>query len=664
MPGLEGTSLGRYRLKHRLAKGGMAEVYLAFDDRMHRDVAIKVVGSNNAEYTARFVREAQAMGKLHHDHILPAYDYGEQGSWNYLVMPYVAHGTLKDLLAKGSLSLEHAGELLQQIANGLQYAHQQGLLHRDIKPSNILLRDDHFAYLCDFGLARAQEGGSDLTQTGTLLGTPEYMAPELAEGPATVSSDVYALAVVLYSMVTGRVPFQGDTAISIFWKQLREYPVPPSRFNPAIPKAVDQVLMRALEKDPTLRYPTALALSQAFQAAISELETMPDLYETEVIKDKPELPARPAQPVGSLAQPEAPRQKPVQLETSARSGVQTPPPKPIQPPPPSAPTSFPIQGFDQTTDVMRQQADSPTVLSPRPRRLSYGRRVRLGIVIGLIFLFAVSGVLALLTISASQQNAANATATTRAGATNASTNNQTQQALGTQSAFATATAKVHGTATAVVATATAVSVNATAQAQATQTAADENAAAITSTTPIASDPLTQEDGNNWPNDGLTCGFTNNVYNAFAFGSNVLQSCISNKLRFGDAAIQVNTTLISGNNAGLVFRATADGNQLYDFEITSDGHFFLGYFHNNNNGNNNYTFLIPETANSAIQKKGNSNTLLVIAKGNDLQLFVNGKIVGEVHDNNLAIGNLGVVVSDNKSGNSTQAVFDSLNVYHV
>src|SRR5215469_3929577 len=156
MPGLEGTSLGRYRLKRRLGKGGMAEVYLAIDERIQREVAIKVVGSSNAEFAERFSREARAMGKLHHDHILPAYDYGEQEPWNYLVMPYVAHGTLKDLLEKGPLSLEHAGELLQQIASGLQYAHQQGLLHRDIKPSNILLRDDHYAYLSDFGLAREQ----------------------------------------------------------------------------------------------------------------------------------------------------------------------------------------------------------------------------------------------------------------------------------------------------------------------------------------------------------------------------------------------------------------------------------------------------------------------------------------------------------------------------
>src|SRR5579883_197681 len=150
MPGLEGISLGRYRLKRRLGRGGMAEVYLATDERIQREVAIKIVSSSHTEFAERFSREAQAMGNLHHEHILPAYDYGEQEPWHYLVMPYVEHGTLSDLLEGGPLNLAHAGELLQQIASGLHYAHQRGLIHRDIKPSNVLLRDDHYAYLADF----------------------------------------------------------------------------------------------------------------------------------------------------------------------------------------------------------------------------------------------------------------------------------------------------------------------------------------------------------------------------------------------------------------------------------------------------------------------------------------------------------------------------------
>ncbi|MGH2481044.1 MAG: serine/threonine protein kinase, partial [Ktedonobacteraceae bacterium] len=163
MPGLEGIALGRYHLQRRLGRGGMAEVYLANDERMHREVAIKVVSTSHAEFAERFARETEAMGNLHHDHILPAYDYGEQGPWHYLVMPYMKYGTLSEQLKQGPLSLERAGELLQQIASGLQYAHRHGLVHRDIKPSNILLRDKHYIYLADFGLTRMLESGHDLT---------------------------------------------------------------------------------------------------------------------------------------------------------------------------------------------------------------------------------------------------------------------------------------------------------------------------------------------------------------------------------------------------------------------------------------------------------------------------------------------------------------------
>src|SRR2546428_4447782 len=224
MPGLTGTSHGRYIIQERLGRGGMSEVYLAYDERMHRNVAIKVVSSSYADYMDRFQREAEAIGRLDHAHILPAYDYGEQEPWHYMVMPYIEHGTLRDRLLEGPLSLEEVGILFEQIASALQFAHDHGIIHRDIKASNILLRDDHYAYLADFGLVKTLKGASELTQTGSLLGTPEYMAPELAEGPASTSSDIYALGVLLYQMVTGRVPFTAETPLAVYWKQIREQP--------------------------------------------------------------------------------------------------------------------------------------------------------------------------------------------------------------------------------------------------------------------------------------------------------------------------------------------------------------------------------------------------------------------------------------------------------
>src|SRR5436305_10383941 len=268
MPGLEGTTLGRYRLHQCLGEGGMSEVYLAYDELMHRDIAIKVMSSSNIEYIERFQREAEAVGNLHHNHILPAFDYGQQNPWHYLVMPYIEHGSLSDLLDEGPLTLEHAGEMLSQIASALQYAHDHGILHRDIKPSNILLSDDHFAYLADFGLAKPMDGRDNVTHTGVLMGTPEYMAPELADGHASISSDLYALGILLYQMVTGQLPFTGDTPLAVYMRQMHELPAPPSRLNPAISPDIDRVILCALDKDPRRRFQTPDDLAQAYLQSI------------------------------------------------------------------------------------------------------------------------------------------------------------------------------------------------------------------------------------------------------------------------------------------------------------------------------------------------------------------------------------------------------------
>src|SRR5437879_18087 len=268
---LEGTTLGRYHLKRLLGQGGMAEVYLASDEQLHRDVAVKVVHLSRVDDLARFRREAELLGPLTHEHILPVFDYGEQGSWHYLVMPYMSYGTLSDRLkVKGPLSQEEAGLLLKQIASALQYAHDRGILHRDIKPSNILLRDDTYAYVAYFGIAKALDQESDLTQAGTVIGTPEYMAPELLEQSASPGSDIYALGILLYYMLTGHVPFTGPTSLAILQKQVSTPPVPPSQLNPAISLPVEHVILGALEKDPQRRFHTPQALAHAYQQALQQ----------------------------------------------------------------------------------------------------------------------------------------------------------------------------------------------------------------------------------------------------------------------------------------------------------------------------------------------------------------------------------------------------------
>jgi serine/threonine protein kinase len=265
----------RYRLLQRLRQGGMSEVFLAFDEQTRQEVAIKLVTSDTLEYSKRLQREMRILRKLSHPHILPLLDSGIVDSFHYLVMPYMRRGNLRERLVQDPLTQQEAGNILVQLADALQYAHNRGIVHRDIKPSNVLLdtgNADH-VYLADFGLAREMEGGSDLTQTGCLIGTPQYMAPELANRPESVSSDVYALGIVLYQMVTGQTPFSGKDALSIYWKQLHEEPRPPSMLNAQISPAVEQVILRALDKDPVHRFPNARTLGLAYTHALKASET-------------------------------------------------------------------------------------------------------------------------------------------------------------------------------------------------------------------------------------------------------------------------------------------------------------------------------------------------------------------------------------------------------
>ena len=271
---LEGTTLGHYHLQRSLGRGGMSEVYLATDQRSQQEVAIKLVNSGHMEYSERFQREVKMISALAHRHILPALDYGQHGAWNYLVMPYIKQGTLRERLAKCPLTLEEAGEVLGQVVDALQFAHDHGIIHRDIKPSNILLQDEHHVYLADFGLAKAlwAEGENEITQTGYVIGTPEYMAPELVEQPANTGSDIYALGILLYEMLTGRTPFKGSTPIATCWKQLQEQPTRPSILNPAIPRPVERVILCALEKDPQWRFPSARTLLKAYKRSLQAAE--------------------------------------------------------------------------------------------------------------------------------------------------------------------------------------------------------------------------------------------------------------------------------------------------------------------------------------------------------------------------------------------------------
>lgn len=294
MAHLEGSQFGNYELIELIGSGGMAEVYRARQlNAFGREVAVKVIKSSAADqplFHERFLREAQTTARLSHPHILPLIESGAIGrrrQHSFLAMPYVPDGTLRDLLARTGepLPIEVAAPIFIQLCDAVQYAHEQGLIHRDIKPSNILLQHERHVLLADFGIAFDTED-MRLTSTGVGLGTPQYTAPEQAQGIADKRSDIYSLGVVLFEMLAGQVPFTGRTPYEVFYKQTTA-PIPSLRsINPALPVSLarlDAVIHKALAQEPDQRFQTASALGEAFQAALRPGEATNNLPLSEMI---------------------------------------------------------------------------------------------------------------------------------------------------------------------------------------------------------------------------------------------------------------------------------------------------------------------------------------------------------------------------------------------
>jgi len=278
MADLSGRTFGQYQLVEPISSGGMATIYKAYQPALDRIVAVKVLPEYllaQAGFLERFKIEAQAIAKLDHPHILPVYDYGEAERTPYLVMKYVPGGTLKDLMAQGPLDVRQAAQLLRQIAEALDHAHQQGVVHRDVKPSNVLLQDGRWALLMDFGLAKLLTSTASITASGTGVGTPDYMSPEQAQG-LTIDqrTDIYSLGIVLYQMLTGDVPFHAETPMAVMLKQIVETPSLPHLHNPSIRPAVDEVIMKALAKSPAERYARATDLAGAYEMALDSGATL------------------------------------------------------------------------------------------------------------------------------------------------------------------------------------------------------------------------------------------------------------------------------------------------------------------------------------------------------------------------------------------------------
>jgi eukaryotic-like serine/threonine-protein kinase len=274
----EGVTVdGRYRLARRLGSGGMADVWLAEDVELGRPIAIKVLHdrfAQDAQFVERFRREAASAAGLMHPNVVGVFDRGQVDGTYYIAMEYVEGSSLKDLIERG-LTVPQAVEITRQILAAERFAHEHGIVHRDIKPQNVIVDPAGRVRVLDFGIARA--GASEITQTGSVMGTAQYLSPEQAQGlDVAPASDLYSTGVVLYEMLTGRVPFEGDSAVAVALKQVSEQPAPPSSLNPGVPPALDAVVLRALAKDPANRFTSAEEFSRALDAAEADPSNVGD----------------------------------------------------------------------------------------------------------------------------------------------------------------------------------------------------------------------------------------------------------------------------------------------------------------------------------------------------------------------------------------------------
>ena len=261
---------GRYRVLDRLGSGGMADVYCAEDTQLGRRVALKLLFrrfAEDEEFVERFRREASSAAGLQHPNIVGVFDRGEWDGTYYIAMEFLDGRTLKQLVSEhGAMPADLAIDITLQVLRAARFAHKRGVVHRDIKPHNVILDDEGRAKVTDFGIARA--GASDMTETGSIMGTAQYLSPEQAQGePVSPRSDLYSIGVMLYELLTGRVPFEAESPVTIALKHVSEPPVRPSERNAAVPPALEAVVMRALEKDPARRFADADEFTVALEAA-------------------------------------------------------------------------------------------------------------------------------------------------------------------------------------------------------------------------------------------------------------------------------------------------------------------------------------------------------------------------------------------------------------
>ena len=728
---LEGLQLGQYRLQRLLGTGGMGEVYLAEDPRISQQVAIKVSrteastypNSANAQEAIRlFQREAKAIARLDHPHILPLFGYGEESiqgaTCTYLVMPFRREGSLADWLRQRNdqelIAPQDVAAFIVQAADALQYAHDNQIIHQDVKPSNFLLRarrdNPHRPdlLLADFGIARMSSATSSMSHT--VRGTPTYMAPEQWSGEPVPATDQYALAVMVYELLTGRPPFMGRQE-QVMYQHFQVEPQRPGALNPRLPSTVDSVLLRALAKKPTDRFPTIADFAQALQQA---LLTAP-----------PVTPAIPPSPLSSLPPPLASSNN----DTAIRATLAISKEEAQQ----GTMRTLTLPGGRKVTVTIPKGAQNGQILylngqdgSPNPGMQgdaliltlsvpqseeslqspaspeSNAQTVRASNTPASGFAPAVNAPNSSSHQSASHQNEVSANAT----ATNASSNEPVPSEVTSESSDAAKTvpmpqsnvteqdapktereekkSPIHSRSKAtrvVLLSVLAVLViggslyglvayqNNVKQLNNQATLTAETASVVAANpdpysqkfpTLAIYDPL--DDSSNSPvgwdsSDG--CNYNNGTYHAIEQTAYTLRTCSMNGSSFDNFVFEAQMTILQGDCGGLHFRNGGGDSNAYDFVVCQDGTYSLSpYVGNNQFGS---PLLSPASASAIQTGLGQTNTLVVVADGNSFTLFVNNETIGTATDSSLIGGAVGVIAY-HTSSDATEVAYSKVRIW--
>lgn len=691
---LEGLQLGQYRLVRLLGTGGMGEVYLATDPRVQQQVAIKVSKDEPSAYPTRdsardairlFQREARAIAQLDHPHILPLFAYGEeivQGiTFIYIVMPFRPEGSFAQWLQQrpgaGLLPLADIAYFIGQAADALQYAHDQQILHQDVKPSNFLIRLNRNnpnrpdLLLADFGIAKLNSATASVS--GSIRGTPIYMAPEQWEGQPVPASDQYALAVMTYELLTGSVLYSGRPEY-VMYQHLQGQPLPPSRHNPSLSNSLDAVILKALAKKPSDRFPSiaafAVSLQQALQGndsatlakpvAISDASTFikPPMDDDLTSPMKPSERGEDLQATLAISKVEAlsGTHRTLTLPGGRRITVSIPAgmkdghvmrmeglgnSSPIGGMPGALLLTLSIQEngghapYEERSMVgLTLPASNPGIHGavapvtpvPGPPAKKKGITLRITILIGLAVLmiaastgfFYLRNIGPVLGTAVNTANNSNAIATTHAQDSTAFAATSTAVAQSQKTVVVSQATATPGI------TSTPTPTPSTPQANTPTTTANGNPYPPYTGTLVLNDPLSDNSGgHDWQLIGDqygACAFANGAYqiNYSHVGSYLF--CTGLNTRFSNFAFQVQMTIVQGDTGGVVFRVNDASTTFYYFHINRQGAYSLDLYVDNTR--KNATTLISGTAPSFSTGLNQANLIAVITRGNTFDIYIN------------------------------------------